>query len=137
MNEVTPENTSASSQSMSAFLPLTVLAVSFALFLVSQISNLLTVRSSLVDSNGKFLALKEQRNQIIKQTPQLEARLAKLFTDILTLAKDNKEAQDIVARSGIQLTLPQPGADANGSTAKPSSSPAATPEATPAPTPAK
>jgi len=122
---------------MSAFLPLTVLAVSFALFLVSQISNLLTVRSSLVDSNGKFLALKEQRNQIIKQTPQLEARLAKLFTDILTLAKDNKEAQDIVARSGIQLTLPQPGADANGSTAKPSSSPAATPEATPAPTPAK
>lgn len=102
MNDSTQPNAS-DAHSMSAFIPLILLAVSLALFLTSQISNLLTQRTNLKELNTKLVEARDQRDKALQQAPKVQERLQKLFLDLAAIAKDDKDAQAIISRSGIQL----------------------------------
>lgn len=99
-NESTPETEEEGEiQVMSPFLPLLLLAISFALLLISLDSSLSTQRTGL----NQALA---QRNQLLQQSPQIQERLQKLFTDLGAIANTDADARAIIQRSGIQITPP-------------------------------
>ena len=101
MNESTPENHAGSTESLSAFLPLTLLGVSFALLLLFQISMLLPQRALL----HRVIMQSEQG---VQQSKQVQSGLQMLIMDLVTAAKDDKDAQAIIAKYGIQVSGTNP-----------------------------
>lgn len=110
-------------QNMSAFLPLTLLAISFIVLLAFQVSIMLPQRSLL----QKAIA---QSEQAVAQSKQTQAGLQKLVMDLVAAAPEDKDAQAIITKYGIQVS---------GTSPVPAASPAASisgsaaPSATPAP----
>ncbi|MEI8233246.1 MAG: hypothetical protein WCH57_01020 [Verrucomicrobiota bacterium] len=88
-------------QQMSAFLPLALLGVSFALLLVFQVSVLLPQRTFLQQ-------VLTQNEQGVQQSKQVQASLQRLVMDVVTAASDDKDAQSIIAKYGIQVSGPSP-----------------------------
>jgi len=97
MNESTPENNVGAPESLSAFLPLTLLGLSFALLLIFQVSLLVPQRSLL----NKAIT---QNKQGVQQSQQVQAGLQTLVMDLVGAAKDDKDAQAIIAKYGIQVS---------------------------------
>jgi len=96
MNASTPEN-STNAESMSAFLPLTLLGISFLLLLLFQISLLVPQRAFL----QKVIAANGQR---VEQSKQVQTNLQKLVMDLVETAKTDSDAQALVTKYGIQVT---------------------------------
>jgi len=105
MNELTPENNFESPESKGAFLPLLLLGISFALVLIFQISVLLPQRDLL----QKVI---KQNEKGVEQSRQVQAGLQKLVMDLIAAAPDDKDAQAIITKFGIQVsgTSPVPAA---------------------------
>ena len=98
MNELnTPQDASESSQCKGAFLPLVLVAISLALILIFQVSMQLPQRDLL----RKFI---QQNGKGVEQSLQVQASLQKLVTDLFAAASDDKDAQAIIAKYGIQMT---------------------------------
>ena len=106
MNESIPANTFEAEKS--TFLPLLLLGVSFAFLLIFQVSMLLPQRELL----QKVVA---QNDTMVQQSLQVQASLQKLAVDLLAAAKDDKDAQAVIAKYGIQV---------NGASPVPAASPA-------------
>jgi len=100
MNEST-ENHAGSSECSSAFLPLLLLGVSFALILIFQVSILLPQRSLL---NNVI----KQSEQGVQQSKQVQSGLQTLVLDLIGAAKDDKDAQAIITKYGIQVSGTSP-----------------------------
>ena len=111
MNEITPENDSESPESKGAFLPLLLLGVSFALVLIFQVSVLLPQRSMLQ-------TVIQQNEKGVEQSKQVQAGLQKLVLDLIAAAPEDKDAQAIITKFGIQVS---------GTSPIPAASPAAKP----------
>ena len=92
---------------MSAFLPLTLLAISLLLLMIFQISILLPQRANL----QKAIT---QGEQAVAQSKQVQANLQKLVMDLVGAAAEDKDAQAIITKYGIQVsgTAPVPAASA-------------------------
>ena len=103
MNE--PENTSEddftpdteeSVESMSAFLPLTLVAASLIVVLGWQVSTSSSQRSQLQQGI-------ESRTPVLQQARQTQDGVQKLIVDFIEAAKDDKEAIAVIAKYNVQI----------------------------------
>jgi predicted transcriptional regulator len=97
------------------FLPLALIAAAFSIFLFSQISNLGQNASSMRwqgenlgrqiaainESIQNLNALSKQREALVEQSTQLQARYTSLLTEILDLAQTDNDAKGIVEKYKI------------------------------------
>ena len=117
MEDYTNENpTTQSSSPESIHLPLALLAITFAIFLFSQISSLLqngrSMRwqaenldrqiGSLVESEKNLGNLIKQRETLVEQSQQVQARYTEMLTDLINLADKDADARAIVEKFKIQ-----------------------------------
>jgi predicted PurR-regulated permease PerM len=87
-----------------AFLPLTLLAVSFLIILVWQLTNITSQRSGLQN-------LIQNQQQAVQQSRQVQTGLEKLVNDLLDLAQNgDADAKAIVTKFGIARQAPAPAA---------------------------
>jgi hypothetical protein len=119
----------------SIHLPLALLAIAFAIFLFSQISslgqngrsmrwqdeNLDRQIGSLVESEKNLGNLIKQREALVQQSQQVQARYTEMLTDLINLADTDADARAVVDKYKIQRQQNQEAAP----------TPSATPEATP------
>jgi hypothetical protein len=101
-------NAIESSESKGAFLPVLLLEISFALILMFQIAILLPQRDLL----QKVI---KQNEKGVEQSTQVQGALQKLVVDLVGASADDKDAQAIIAKYGIQVS---------GAPAAPAASPA-------------
>ena len=136
MEDYTNENSATQSRgSENIHLPLALLAFAFAIFVFAQISslgqngrsmrwqteNLDRQIGSLVESEKNLGNLVKQRETLVEQSQQVQARYTEMLTDLINLADTDADARAVVEKYKIQRQQNQ------------QSAPAA--EATPAPTP--
>ena len=102
MNDVTDTK---SAESNGSFLPLLLLGMGFALVLIFQVSVLLPQR-------GLLQKIIEQNKKGVEQSKQVQAGLQKLVMDLIAASPDDKDAQAIITKYGIQVsgTSPVPAA---------------------------
>jgi hypothetical protein len=89
-------------QEMSPFLPITLLAICVLLTSIFQLSMMLPQRSQL----QRVIA---QNEQGVAQSQQVQQGLQRLVEGLVTLAKDDKDAQAIIAKHNIRINGQQPG----------------------------
>ncbi|MHA3771092.1 DUF948 domain-containing protein [Verrucomicrobiota bacterium sgz303538] len=104
----------------SYLIPFALLAISFAVVLIYQIVNVSKQHSAMQDTKKQLTEIIQQRETLVKQSTELQAKLQALVVDLLELSKKDDKAKAIVQKYGIQQTG-APGAPA--------------PAAQPAPTP--
>ena len=111
-------------------LPLALLASTVAILLVSQIGSaqqstgfirwqsdaLAKQLESLQTLDKQADQAIEKRNVLVKQTGELKAQLETVLKDLLELAKDDPDAQEIIKKYGVQRTAPAE--DSGASSAK-------------------
>lgn len=116
---------------MSVHLPLSLLAVAAAIFLGAQVGavnqgsrtmkwqleNLDKQNANLKEAQKQVAASILARDELVKQSGQVQQQYTAVFTDLLDLAKNDPDAAKIVNKYKIQLTAPP--ADAGGSAAQP------------------
>ena len=100
----------------SIHLPLALLAIAFAIFLFSQISslgqngrslrwqaeNLDRQIGSLVESEKNLGNLIKQREALVQQSQQVQARYTEMLTDLIKLAETDPDARAVVEKYKIQ-----------------------------------
>ena len=104
----------------SYLIPFALLAISFAVVLIYQIVNVSKQHKAMQDTKDQFAKAIQQREALVKQSGELQAKLQALTVDLLELSKKNEKAKAIVQKYNIQQAAP---------TAAPA------PAAQPAPTP--
>jgi chromosome segregation ATPase len=134
MEDYTNENSaSQSSGSENIHLPLALLAIAFAIFLFSQISslgqngrsmrwqaeNLDRQIGSLVESEKNLGNLIKQRETLVEQSQQVQARYTEMLTDLINLADTDADARAVVEKYKIQRQQNQQAAPATEATPKP------------------
>ena len=97
MNEFTVPQDPSDSTAKSTFLPLVLVALSFVLVLIFQVSMQMPQRNLLQN-------IIKQNERNVEQSVQLQSRLQKLVMDIMEASKNDKDAQSIIAKYGIQMT---------------------------------
>lgn len=114
-------------------LPLALLAISFAIFLFAQISSLgqngrsMTWQSenldrqvgSLVESEKNLANLVKQRESLVEQSQQVQARYTEMLTDLIKLAETDSDARTIVDKYKIQRQQNQQAAPSGAATPQP------------------
>jgi hypothetical protein len=127
MEEYTDENLATqSSSSENIHLPLALLAFDFALFVFAQISslgqngrsmrwqteNLDRQIGSLVESEKNLGNLVKQRETLVEQSQQVQARYTEMLTDLINLADTDADARAVVEKYKIQRQQNQQAAPA-------------------------
>jgi flagellar biosynthesis/type III secretory pathway M-ring protein FliF/YscJ len=135
MDDYTNEQmTSQTQASENIHLPLALIAFAFAVFLFAQISSLgQNARSmkwqaenldrqitSLADSEKNLTELVKQRESLVQQSQQVQARYTELLSDLINLADTDPDARAVVDKYKIQR---QQNAPASESEAKPQATP--------------
>ena len=110
---MTTQNHLESADCKGPFLPLVLLEISLALVLIFQVSVLKPQRDLLQQ-------VIKQNEKGVEQSLQVQTALQKLVVDLLAAAKDDKDAQAIIAKYGIQVSSTNPAA----ATAAPAATPA-------------
>jgi hypothetical protein len=121
----------------SLHLSLAILALGFSVFLFAQIrsvaeqtellrwqiGNAETQDKSLKSTEKQLHDLSIQREPLVKQSAEIQAKYQSLLNDVLELAKDDKDAQAVVENWKIQRSTPSSPATAGGTPA-PAAAPA-------------
>lgn len=103
-------------------LPLAILALAFAVFLFSQISNLGQMArgmdwqsqnldrriASLTESEKRFNELIAQRQELVTQSQQVQGRYTELLEDVMNLAETDADARSVIEKYRIQRQENQP-----------------------------
>ncbi len=76
-----------------------------------QQGNLDRQREALSSGKREFAALIVKNDDVVRQAQQIQAQYTNLFSDLIDLAKDDKDAKEIVDKWGIKRAG-QPGAEA-------------------------
>lgn len=100
-------------------IPFALLALSFAILLIFQVVNLRKQEKSMIEGKQQLTSLISQREALVKQSGDLQAKLQALAVDLLELAKNNEKAKAIVQKYNIQQ---------QANPAAPAAAPAAAPE---------
>jgi hypothetical protein len=134
MEDYSNENSATqSSGSENIHLPLALLAFAFAIFLFAQISslgqngrsmrwqteNLDRQIGSLVESEKNLGNLVKQRETLVEQSQQVQARYTEMLTDLINLADTDADARAVVEKYKIQRQQNQQAAPAAEATPKP------------------
>lgn len=120
------DSTEQSGLPNSIHLPLALLAVAFAIFLFAQISslgqngrsmrwqaeNLDRQIASLVESEKNLGNLIKQREALVQQSQQVQARYTEMLTDLINLADTDADARAVVDKYKIQRQQNQQAAPA-------------------------
>ncbi|MFM8716706.1 MAG: hypothetical protein ACKOHM_08985 [Spartobacteria bacterium] len=120
------DSTEQSGLPNSIHLPLALLAVAFAIFLFAQISslgqngrsmrwqaeNLDRQIASLVESEKNLGNLIKQREALVQQSQQVQARYTEMLTDLINLADTDADALAVVDKYKIQRQQNQQAAPA-------------------------
>ena len=105
---------------MSVHLPLSLLALAAAIFLAAQVGavhqgaktmqwqleNLDAQNANLKESQKQLAAAITARDELVKQSGQIQQQYTAVFTDLLDLAKNDADAAKIVNKYKIQLNAP-------------------------------
>ena len=97
-------------------IPIALLAFGFSVFLFAQISglsqngrsmkwqseNLDRQSTSLVESDKNLGELIKQRETIVEQSQQVQARYTEMLTDVLKLAETDADSRSVVEKYKIQ-----------------------------------
>lgn len=134
MEDYTTENlNSQSSGPANIHLPLALLALAFAIFLFAQISslgqngrsmrwqteNLDRQIGSLVESEKNLGNLVKQREALVEQSQQVQARYTEMLTDLIKLSETDADARAVVEKYKIQRQQGQQAAPAATATPQP------------------
>ncbi len=128
MRELIPDDYSGSI--MNIHLPITLLALAIAVFIAAQIASVdrgeKTMRwqlanydkqkENLQNAQNKLTDLIKKREELVKQSTQVQQQYTALLNDVLELAKDDADAKSIVQKWGIQRNANAAAAGASGST---------------------
>jgi len=103
------QNSSASNSG--SFLPIFLIAASLLVFFIWQLTNLSTQRTALASTREQleeqFKISTPQHEQMIKQSQAVQAKLEKIATALLDLAKDgDPDAKAIIAKYNISKQAP-------------------------------
>ena len=127
MEDYTNENSATQSRgSENIHLPLALLAFAFALFVFAQISslgqngrsmrwqteNLDRQIGSLVESEKNLGNLVKQRETLVEQSQQVQARYTEMLTDLINLADTDADTRAVVEKYKIQRQQNQQAAPA-------------------------
>lgn len=107
-------------RSLSVHIPLTLLSLAIAIFLASQIGaatrtsetiqwqlgNIDKSLAELRNANKQLTELIGKREDTVKQAAVIQEQYTKILTDLLALAKSDKDAQEVVEKWGIQRSEP-------------------------------
>ena len=117
MEDYTTEDSATQSSGLeNIHLPLALLALAFAIFLFAQISslgqngrsmrwqteNLDRQIGSLVESEKNLGNLVKQREALVEQSQQVQARYTEMLTDLIKLAETDSDARAVVEKYKIQ-----------------------------------
>ena len=117
MDEYIDENLSPKENgSANIQIPIALLAFGFSVFLFAQISslsqngrsmrwqseNLDRQSTSLVESDKNLGELIKQRETIVEQSQQIQARYTEMLTDVLKLAETDADSRSVVEKYKIQ-----------------------------------
>jgi hypothetical protein len=129
----TEDSATQSSGAGNIHLPLALLALAFAIFLFAQISslgqngrsmrwqteNLDRQIGSLVESEKNLGNLVKQRESLVEQSQQVQARYTEMLTDLIKLAETDPDARAVVEKYKIQRQQNQQAAPAAAATPQP------------------
>lgn len=107
----------------SFIIPFALLAISFAVVLIYQMVNVNKQHTSMQETKKQLTEIIQQRETLVKQSGELQAKLQALVVDLLELSKKDEKAKAIVQKYGIQQT----GAPGTPAPAAPAAQPAPTP----------
>ena len=113
-------------------LPFTLLALAFAIFLAAQLtsvnrsgktmrwqlSNLDQQNTNIQEAQKKLANLIQQREDLVKQSAQVQQQYTALFNELLDLAGDDEDAKTVVQKWGIQKQASAAGGTESKSDAK-------------------
>lgn len=103
----------------SYLLPFALLAISFTVLLVYQIINLNKQNSRMQETRKQLTEIIGQREELVKQSTELQTKLQAMALDLLELAKTNEKAKAIVQKYNIQQTAPPQAPQTAAATATP------------------
>lgn len=95
-----------SGSARSSVIPIVLLGVSLAAILVWQIVVTLHQRTGMYEAKRQLGAAIQTREDLVKQSNQLQAKLQTLVIDLLALAQRDEKAKAIVQKYNIQQTAP-------------------------------
>ena len=134
MEDYTTEDSATQSSGLeNIHLPLALLALAFAIFLFAQISslgqngrsmrwqteNLDRQIGSLVESEKNLGNLVKQREALVEQSQQVQARYTEMLTDLIKLAETDSDARAVVEKYKIQRQQNQQAAPSAAATPQP------------------
>lgn len=90
----------------SSVIPLVLLGVSLAAILVWQIVVTSHQRKGMYEAKRQLGDAIQKREDLVKQSNQLQAKIQTLVIDLLDLAKHDEKAKGIVQKYNIQQTAP-------------------------------
>ena len=125
------ESSSRSSSGVSIHVPLAILSVALAIFfgvqlrnnnkqaeiMRWQLENLGKQTENLKKAQEQYAEALTKSEDTVKQADQVQGQYVKLFSDLLDLAKDDKDAKEVVEKFGIKRNDP-PKTDAAPAEAK-------------------
>lgn len=82
-------------------IPFAILAISFAALLIYQAVNLSKQKDSMLETKKQFISAISQREALVKQSGELQAKLQGIVVDLLELAKTDEKAKAVVQKHGI------------------------------------
>jgi hypothetical protein len=106
----TPTYTAGSAPSL--HLPFALLTAALAVVMITQTTNTFKLRTSLREGKAQLADAYRNREPVVKQSAELQAKLQAIILDLLLLSKTDKDAQDIVTKYNIQQNAPAGGAAA-------------------------
>ena len=129
----TEDSATQSSGPENIHLPLALLALAFAIFLFAQISslgqngrsmtwqteNLNRQIGSLLESEKNLGNLIKQRESLVEQSQQVQARYTEMLTDLIKLAETDPDARAVVEKYKIQRQQNQQAAPSAVATPQP------------------
>lgn len=118
-------------------IPLALLACTIAVLLGSQIgaakqsTRLMKWQSETLEkqvvnmqaADKQITEAMKNREGMVKQSGELQNQLQTLLNELLELAKDDKDAQEIIKKWNVQRNTPPGGAAATDATAAPAAAP--------------
>jgi hypothetical protein len=108
---------SRKNKTLSPLIPISILAASLILVFTWQISNILSQSDTMRDTKGKYAEAILKREDLVKQSGEVQAKLQAVVGDLMVLSKTDDKAKEIVKKHGIQQTAP-PAAPADATATK-------------------
>ncbi len=100
------DNAPSSGPTPGLFIPFIILAASVLVFLVWQISNVQSQRTSLAKAKAEVAEAIQKREPQVAQAIEMKTRFEALGMDLLELSKTDEKAMAIVKKYNIQRALP-------------------------------